>query len=335
MMVSVVMPVYNKAPFLREAFQSILGGTYEELELIAVDDASTDNSLALLRAVDDPRVRIVEGKANRGPAAAAQAGIDAARGRYIVRMDADDIALPERIAVQVAFMEAHPEVGASGGQIAVFGDETGRWQYPLAPEACAAQLVFDSPIAQGASILRRSVLQTHGVAYDPEWPRNGEDRLFWLALAPHTLLANVPEVLLHYRRGAQNIARGRDRVADVLAIQRRAFEAMGIPAAEEDLAHYLLARGIFTERPTSAAVRALRSWYDGLLQLNEELHFAPAEAFRNAVEAQWAALYAYLPRYGLLPALAHLRSSERPAWGKLWYALRYRTNVFLGRLPKG
>ncbi len=117
MKVSVMMPVYNKADFLREAVESILHGTFTDLELICVDDKSTDGSLGLLRSIPDPRLRIVELAENSGPGRAANAGMEAAQGEYIVRMDADDIAVPERIALQVAFMDAHPEIGASGGQL--------------------------------------------------------------------------------------------------------------------------------------------------------------------------------------------------------------------------
>lgn len=123
MKVSVVIPVYNKGPFLREAVDSILAQTFKDFELICVDDKSTDNSLEILRGVQDPRLRIIEQPVNGGPAAAANAGFDAARGEYIVRMDADDIAVPERIAVQVAFMDAHPELVLSGGQVQLFGTE--------------------------------------------------------------------------------------------------------------------------------------------------------------------------------------------------------------------
>ena len=171
MKVSVVMPVYNKAPFLEEAVRSILHGTFTDLELICVDDKSTDESLAVLRTVTDPRLRIIELPANMGPAGAANAGMDAAKGEYIVRMDADDIAVPERIALQTAFMDAHPEVGASGGQLQLFGEGREMWNYPESPESCAALLLFGVPVSQGASILRRSVLSEHGLRFDPAWPR--------------------------------------------------------------------------------------------------------------------------------------------------------------------
>ncbi|MBK8338988.1 MAG: glycosyltransferase family 2 protein [Flavobacteriales bacterium] len=167
MKVSVLIPVYNKAPFLRECLDSVYGQTFQEFEIVAVDDASTDNSLALLKAEQDPRLRIIELTANEGPAGAANAGIDACKGEYIVRLDADDVAVPERLAHQVAYMDAHPEVGASGGWLQLFGARDRTWKFPLTDDACKAQLLFSVPVSQGASIMRRSVLEAHGLRYDP------------------------------------------------------------------------------------------------------------------------------------------------------------------------
>jgi glycosyltransferase involved in cell wall biosynthesis len=335
MRVSVVMPVYNKAAYVRQAVESILEGTYRDLELIAVDDKSTDNSLDVLRTLTDPRVRILELPANRGPAGAANAAMDAAHGEYIVRLDADDLALPDRIAKQVAFMDARPEIGASGGSLELFGTEQEPWSFPSDPDACAAQLVFGVPVSQGACILRRSVLQAHGVRYGAHWPRIGEDWLFWLRLAPHSRFANLPDVLVRYRRGPQNIGHGRDKAADFTELQREAFVALGIPFTEAVLDLHLMGSTIFKIKPTAARVRALRKWYDELLMLNGRLGFAPQEAFRQRVERQWTKLYHYLPRYGWSPALAHLRLSPRRTMAQLAYALKYRLAAHMGRLPNG
>lgn len=335
MKVSVVIPVYNKADFLREAVESILHGTYTDLELICVDDKSTDGSMALLRSISDPRLRILELPENVGPGRAANAGMDAAQGEYIVRMDADDIAVPERVALQVAFMDAHPEVGASGGQLQLFGEEDQPWNFPLDADHCSAQLLFGVPVAQPASILRRSVLLEHGLRFDPAWPRIGEDWMFWLLMAPQTRFANLPEVLVRYRRGPQNISHGSDKVANFTWLQQEAFKVLGIPFTEEELGLHLMGSTIFKVKPTVARVQALRRWYDRLLALNSVQHFAPQEAFAERVEQQWAKFYHYLPEHGLSVALAHLRLNPQWTMAQLIYALKYRVSVLLGRLPNG
>lgn len=335
MKVSVVMPVYNKAPFLREAVDSILGQSFTDFELIGVDDKSTDHSLDVLQAIDDPRLRIIELAENGGPGVAANAGLDAARGEYIVRMDADDVAVPERIALQVAFMDARPEVMLAGGQMELFGTEQERWNYPLDEDACAAQLLFGVPVVQGTSIMRRSVLEAHHLRYDPAWPRIGEDWLFWLRMAPYGRMANLPNVLIHYRRGPQNIAHGRDKAADLAPLQAAAFRTFGIPFTPEELDLHIMGSTIFKRKPNASDIHALRRWYNRLLELNKEWHFAPQAAFHARVEDQWSKLYHYLPRFGLSTALAHLRLSRQWTLAQLSYALKYRINTQLGRLPNG
>jgi glycosyltransferase involved in cell wall biosynthesis len=334
MRVSVLIPVYNKAPYLRECLESVFRQSHSDFEVIAVDDRSTDDSLAILRSISDPRLRIIELPENRGPAGAANAGLDAARGEYIVRLDADDIAVPERVALQVAYMDAHPEVGASGGQLKLFGGEDESWSYPLSPDACAAQLVFGVPVSQGASIMRRSVLERHGLRYDPSWPRVGEDWLFWVRMARHTRFGNLDKVLILYRRGEQNSAHGRDRVADNLFLQREVFRSMGIPFTEEELDLHLLGLRIFKLRPDRQRIRGLRAWYDRLLELNAERCFAPHDAFKERVEQLWSGLFHLLPEYGTAVSLEHLRLSGQWPLDRLVYLLKYRVNARLGRLPK-
>lgn len=335
MKVSVIIPVYNKAPFLEECLGSIFNQSFNEFEVICADDRSTDNSLAVLRGFHDPRLRIIELPENRGPGGAANACLDAAHGEYIVRMDADDIAVPDRIAKQVAFMEAHPGIGASGGQQQLFGAEDQQWNFPLAPDACRAQLPFGVPIAQPASILRRNVLEAHGLRYADHWPRVGEDWLFWLQLAKYTDFANLPDILVHYRRGPQNISHGRDRAADFTLLQQEAFRVLGIAFTPEELDLHLMGSIIFKLKPNAARVRALRQWYNKLIGMNRELRFAPEEAFRQRVEAQWEKLFHYLPQYGMSPTLAHFRQGNERSMAKLVYAVKYRIKASMGKLPNG
>src|SRR6266851_2185358 len=109
--VSVLMSVYNGATHLREAVESIKAQTWEDFEFIVIDDGSTDESGSILAEYLrlDARVKI-HTQNNHGLAAALNTGLDLARGKYVARMDADDISVPERLATQVSFMEAHPEV---------------------------------------------------------------------------------------------------------------------------------------------------------------------------------------------------------------------------------
>lgn len=335
MKASVLIPVYNKAPFVKEAVESVLSGTFRDIEVVCVDDGSTDTSLQVLHTIHDPRLRIIALPGNRGPAAVANAGIDACIGEYIVRLDADDIAVADRVARQVTFMDTHPDIGASGGQLELFGATNKTWAFPLDPDDCAAQLLFGVPVSQGASILRRSVLEEHGLRYDPTWPRFGEDWLFWLRMARVTRFANIPDTVALYRRGEHNIGHGRDRVADYDLLVRAALGSYKIPFNEEEVAAHLMGLYIFKDPPTRSSVRRLRAWHGRLLAINSERGLFPRKAFAERVTRSWERLFFYLARYGSAAALEHMRLSGSWPGDRLAYLAKYRVNALLGRVTNG
>lgn len=333
MRVSVIIPVYNKAPFLQEAMDSILNGSYTDFELIAVDDKSTDESLALLKTITDSRLRIIELPQNLGPAGAANAAIDAANGEYIVRMDADDIAVPERIAVQIAFMDNHPEVGASGGQMQLFGEEHSIWKFPLTQDRCAAQQLFGVPVAQPSSILRHNVLIKHNLRFDPLWPRFGEDWLFWIRFGRVSRFANVPEALLHYRRGPQNISQTGDKLANYTQLVRDVLTFYDLPFTEEEVGYHLMNLTLFRDKPTTKALQGLRAWNEKLLALNAERCLFPHAAFTQHLNEVWDRLFHYLPRHGVALALEHMRLSGKWPKERLLYLSKWKANDLLGKKP--
>ena len=325
MKVSVLIPVYNKAPFLRECLDSVYAQTHTDLEVVAVDDHSTDASLVLLRTETDPRLRIIELPANRGPAGAANAGLDACTGTYIVRLDADDLMVPTRVEQQVAYMEAHPEVGASGGWLQLFGARDRVWKVPLTDAACKAQLLFGVPVSQGASILRRSVLETHGIRYDPSWPRVGEDWLFWTRLARISAFGNLDAPLTLYRRGEQNISHGRDKRADHDRLVRAVFSWFQVPHTDADVRLHLMALRLFDGQPSAADVRDLHGWLQRLRAWNDHVRSFPTDAFAARVQQAWDGLFHALADRDVRAAWMHARLGGTWSAGRLWYLIRKAT----------
>lgn len=325
------MPVYNKAPFVKEAVESVLNGSFQDFEIVCVDDNSTDNSLAVLRSIGDPRLRIIELPKNLGPAGAANRCLDEARGEYLVRLDADDLAVPERLAKQVAYMDAHAEVVASGGHLQLFGARDRLWKFPIEHDDCVANLLFGVPVSQGASIMRRSVVEQHGLRYDPSWPRVGEDWLFWLRVSRVGRFGNLDEAMTLYRRGEQNISHGRDKSEDFADIIRRTFAFFGLPLTEEQLDLHLLAGKIFRREPDAAMVKALRVWLDELLELNTERRLFPEAAFKRRLGTAWNELFHFLADRSAGAALAHMRISGRWPLDRVSYLLKRRAKAILRR----
>ncbi len=286
MKVSVAMPVYNAAPFLKEALDSIFAQTFRDFEIVAVDDKSTDQSLEILRSINDPRLRVIALEHNLGHPGATQTAFDHSRGEYIIRCDSDDINYPERFAKQVAYMDAHPEVGVSGTGLQLFGETEAVWKYPLDNISAQARLLFTSPVPDCAAIIRRSVLQAHKIGYKADCPRSGGDWLFMIELAAVSQLGNLEENLLYYRRGDQNISGG-DRAPETRRqMVRMALQLFGVEGTPEQVDVHLACMRI-QERTSPGLVRNMFAWLQQLEQVNRSLGRCSDAAFRKEAERVW------------------------------------------------
>ncbi len=201
-LLSVLMPVYNCAPFLQESVSSVLNQDFRDFELILVNDGSTDTSAEVLSAFSDSRIRIVTHPENRGLIPALLTGLAQCRGRFIARMDCDDYCLPQRFSTQLNFLQQHPEVGVCGSAMQLF-PKKGKWLYPETHEEIKAQLLFSCCMGHPSVMMRREVFDTH--TYDMRY-LYAEDYGLWFELAPHTRLHNLPEVLINYRIHPQQIS---------------------------------------------------------------------------------------------------------------------------------
>jgi glycosyltransferase involved in cell wall biosynthesis len=152
-LVSVVMAVRNGDAYLRESVESILGQTYWNFEFIIIDDGSTDESPCLLAdfARGDKRICIVT-QENAGLTESLNRGMQKARGKYIARMDADDISMPDRFALQVSWLEAHPEVAVLGGQARFFTGDGTSYQESCFPRSFRNQPRLERILYAGASV---------------------------------------------------------------------------------------------------------------------------------------------------------------------------------------
>lgn len=191
--VSVVMPVYNVETYIAEAIESVLAQTYENFELLIIDDGSTDASLDICRLVDDPRLRIIE-QENRGLAGARNTGIREARGEFIAFLDSDDLWSPEKLTAHVQFLNDNPDIGVSysgSTLISTNGDPIGISQNPQTDNVDASDVFLRNPVGNGSSpVIRRSVFDdirffaNRGYAeYFDEAFRQSEDIECWMRIA--------------------------------------------------------------------------------------------------------------------------------------------------------
>lgn len=227
--VSVVMPTYNVAAYVEAATESILQQTFTDFELIIIDDGSTDDTWAVLErlAAQDPRIRLERNSANRGISYSRNRGTELAYGEYIAVMDHDDISMPDRLEKQVAYLDAHPEVGVVGGALRfLYGETLGPVRtFPVTPGLIAWTMCFDIPAWHPTCMLRRCTLVAVG-GYSLEYVVSNDHDL-WFRISRQTRLANLPDIMLHYRRHNGNFSgRANPQLKhETLNIAQRAIEA--------------------------------------------------------------------------------------------------------------
>jgi glycosyltransferase involved in cell wall biosynthesis len=208
--VSVLMGVRDGAAWLSRAISSVLAQTLTDLELVVVDDGSTDATAALLAAVPDPRL-VVERQTRAGLAVALNRALARARAPLIARLDADDVALPARLERQRAFLLAHPEVGLLGTAARVTDGSDRDVAITRPPEDDAGirrALIRRNPFVHSSVMLRRALVSSVG-GYDESFVV-AQDYDLWLRLSPITRMANLPEPLVIRRLVAGRVTEARD-----------------------------------------------------------------------------------------------------------------------------
>jgi hypothetical protein len=195
------MAVHDGEPYLRAAIDSLRAQTFRDFELIVIDDGSTDDSAAIVRSIEDPRIRLVSNEGNLGLAASLNRGVAAARGEFIARLDADDIAMPERLARQVAFMDANPAVVLLGSwyvEMAADGAALAHRRLPTEHWDLRWHLCVTCPFVHSAVLWRRREVAEQVGRYD-ERLRYGEDFELWRRIAARFEVATLPAYLIRLR----------------------------------------------------------------------------------------------------------------------------------------
>lgn len=225
--VSVMMPVYNSERYVTRAINSILTQTYENLEFLIVDDASSDDSWKIVEkfAAKDSRMRIFRNEKNRGVPYSRNFlfGKISPDSEFLAIMDSDDLALPERLAKQVAYLQAHPELHGVGSALQIINEEgevIAHRQYECVPEKILHQAIAANPFAHPTITFRRSLIEEIG-KYDESY-RSCEDYDFLLRALRVRKFGNLPDELLQYRVSTTQWKQThlRDTLLATLAIQR-------------------------------------------------------------------------------------------------------------------
>lgn len=325
--VSVIIPAYNRAAFIADAIGSILGQTLRDLEVIVVDDGSTDDTAAVVDSIADRRVRLVQHGQNRGIPHARNTGLDAARGRFIAWLDSDDLARPHRLETQVRFLKAHPTmpmVGCCAGRMDASGAQRrGARVPPLAAADIGAWLLFRSAFQQSSITGRAQVLRRF--RFDPGYPVC-EDLDVFVRLSRSYPLCNLPEVLIDRRmHEGQSIRSAQEAIRTAKhAIFTDALDRLGLTFSEADVDRHIMLghpKGHLVDR---AALDWSEAWLRRMREANARTRHVEPDGLRLATSYFWvlACLSAMLQvgrmgsatRMARSPLAPGLLGSEGRAW---------------------
>jgi glycosyltransferase involved in cell wall biosynthesis len=221
------MPVFNAAPTLQRAIESIRRQTFRDWRLLAVDDGSSDQSLRILEglAFEEPRLQVMH-QDHAGIVAALRSALDQSASQLVARMDADDLSHPDRLATQVQFLEQHPEIGLVGCRVEFGGDRLRAAGYAwhvdwmnslVSPEQISLNRFVESPFAHPSVLFRRRLLEAHGGYHEGDFPEDYELWLRWLDAG--VLMGKVPETLFTWNDPPDRLSRVHPRY-DVEAFYR-------------------------------------------------------------------------------------------------------------------
>jgi len=204
--VSVLVPVYRtKEEYLRAAIESILSQTFGDFELLVLDDCPDDPRESVVKSYGDSRILYSRNERNLGITPSRNKLLEMARGEYVAVFDHDDVSLPTRLEKEVAYLDAHPDVGVVSCWVGEVS-ESRVTRYPEDDADIRVALMWDCPVAHSASMIRKSVLDASGIRYESRFSP-AEDYGLWCRLVGVTKFHNLPEVLFNYRSHAGNTSK--------------------------------------------------------------------------------------------------------------------------------
>ena len=203
--ISVILPVYNAELYVRESIQSILDQTFSDFELIVLNDGSTDGSEKVILEFQDDRIKYIKNEINLKLIDTLNLGLKLAKGKYIARIDADDICFLDRFEKQISFLDKNPEYGIIGSFAEFFGDSNGVLKYVEEDTDIRFALLTHNPFIHSTIMFRRSILTEYQLEFRKD-QLHVEDYDLWIIMISFTKAKIIPESLVKYRMHENQIS---------------------------------------------------------------------------------------------------------------------------------
>ncbi|WP_226163551.1 glycosyltransferase family 2 protein [Hymenobacter terricola] len=287
-LVSVLMPVYNAAPYVEQAVRSILEQTFADFELLIFNDGSQDASSEIIRSIQDERIRFFDCGQNSGYVVHLNEGLRLAKGKYIARMDADDIALPERFAKQVALLEQNVQIGLCGTAYDTFDAMQIKVYVPVSDTEIREFMLLNSPMGHPTVMFRKSIIEQYNLRYDPSF-MPAEDYKLWVDFSGVTSIQNIPEVLLHYRVHPYQISSymNDNQRANADAVRILQLTTKGFDLTPQERLSYCQILHCTIRPETPAQMREMLALMWNIKRQNERLQAYDAAWFNRLFAKAW------------------------------------------------
>ncbi|MEP4093191.1 glycosyltransferase [Reichenbachiella sp.] len=288
--ISVLLPVYNAEKYLGACLESLLNQSYSDFELIIFNDASTDNSLDIILAYDDPRIKIINSPTNLGYVAHLNHGIAIAKGKYIARMDADDISMPNRFEKQISFLEQNHDYSICGTWVEPIDQPVEKkiWQLPSEhPAILIHHFFYNTAIAHPSVMFRKETIDKHHIRYDPSF-MPAEDYELWSRISNFTKFKNITEPLLKYRQHPDQISQVQEKKKkDALTkIRNTQLQLLDIEASNNSLAlSTAISNRNFSD--LAADIDATEKWLMQMYHANQRISFFDDQLFNRELGYLW------------------------------------------------
>lgn len=308
--VSVIVPAFNVAPYLKATLDSILGQTYQNFEVLLVNDGSTDETLPIAERYQqrDSRIRVVSHAQNRGPSAARNTALANARGAFYALLDGDDVAMPQRLQRQLDALQDNPEVGMVGSHVGVIGGngrETGRvWNRPTDSNDAAIGLLFRNTFST-VVLLRRDAVPEGGYRM-----AMAEDYDFNVRVARHWRVLNLDEVLTQVRVRTTGLTHTRPDIMEtcVREVIQDQLARLGLACSTREIqVHRHVGEPHLL--PSLALLDEVDLWLSRLEAANKASARYDNAAFRSLVAREWYQVCFAATELGML-ALSRYRASQ-------------------------
>lgn len=265
-LVSVVMPAYNSEGYIAQSIQSIIDQTYNNWELIIINDGSSDKSVEIVNTFNDKRIKLFHNETNCGLAVTRNKLFDLAHGDFIAILDSDDLARPDRLTKQVSFLTANQDYGMIGSWISLIDGQGIRlnktMKYKAKPQEIPGILFLDNYFSQSSVMMRKAIAMSQ--KYNLEYPPC-EDYDLWIRVSRITKVWNLQESLIDYRVHNSNISKtqaDRREVSERLILKNQ-LDEIGLKVSEDQFSFYY--QCLKCGAPINCSITNAWKWTSGLI----------------------------------------------------------------------